>query len=97
MQVIRASKSVVSNASVWDTQKLLPEGTAPDWAQAASDTPAIESFMHLHLGIDATGLPEDLQCHHLVVNDWDNIDSTQNVSIVSIPTVFDPSLAPDGT
>jgi hypothetical protein len=24
------------------------------------------SFLHLHLGIDATGLPEDLECHHLV-------------------------------
>ena len=97
VQVIRARKSVVSNASVWDTQKLLPAGVAPqEWAQEVSGTPAIESFMHLHLGIDATGLPDDMQCHHVIVNDWGNLDSTQNVSIVSIPTVFDPSLAPDG-
>lgn len=97
VQVIRARKSVVSNASVWDTQKLLPAGTAPpEWAQSVEDTPAIESFMHLHLGIDATGLPEDMECHHVIVNDWENLDSTQNVSIVSIPTVFDPSLAPKG-
>jgi phytoene dehydrogenase-like protein len=95
--VIRARKSVVSNASVWDTQRLLPTGTAPpEWAKAASETPAIESFMHLHLGIDATGLPEDLECHHVIINDWEALDSPQNVSIVSIPTVFDPSLAPEG-
>lgn len=97
VQLIRARKSVVSNASVWDTQKLLPAGVAPpEWAQEVAATRAIESFMHLHLGIDASGLPEDLQCHHVIVDDWEKLDSTQNVSIVSIPTVFDPSLAPDG-
>jgi phytoene dehydrogenase-like protein len=96
--VVRARKAVVSNASVWDTQKLLPAGSVPpEWAQAVSDTPPIESFMHLHLGIDATGLPPDLECHHLVVNDWDaEVDSVHNVNIISIPTVFDKSLAPEG-
>lgn len=29
--------------------------------------------MHLHLGIDAQGLPSDLACHHIVVNDWDKV------------------------
>jgi phytoene dehydrogenase-like protein len=52
--------------------------------------------MHLHLGIDATGLPEDLECHHLFVNNWANLAAEQNVCIASIPTVFDPSLAPEG-
>lgn len=28
-EVIRAKKAVVSNASVWDTQRLLPEGEQP--------------------------------------------------------------------
>ena len=52
--------------------------------------------MHLHLGIDATGLPSDLECHHLIVNDWKDIRGEQNICIISIPTVFDPSLAPPG-
>ena len=47
-------------------------------------------------GIDAEGLPPDLDCHHLVVNSWDDLEAPQNVCIASIPTVFDPSLAPDG-
>lgn len=28
---IRASRAVISNASVWDTAKLLPEGELPCW------------------------------------------------------------------
>ena len=50
-EVIRASRAVVSNASVWDTQKLLPQGAAPaKWQQESLDTPMTGSFMHLHLG-----------------------------------------------
>lgn len=52
--------------------------------------------MHLHLGIDADGLPDDLECHHLVVNDWNDLEAPQNVCIASVPTVFDASLAPPG-
>lgn len=47
-------------------------------------------------GIDATGLDPGLDCHHLVVNDWQDLEASQNVCIISIPSVFDPSLAPAG-
>ena len=47
-------------------------------------------------GIDADGLPDDLDCHHLIVNDFANIEAEQNVCIASIPTVFNPDLAPKG-
>eukprot|EP00976_Prorocentrum_cordatum_P071983 1180531-Prorocentrum_minimum.AAC.9 len=97
-RVIKARKAVVSNASIWDTAKLLPAGTLPDaYRKKAQDTPECDSFLHLHLGIDATGLPEDLECHHVIVNDWSKgVDAEQNVTIISIPTVFDPKLAPEG-
>ena len=52
--------------------------------------------MHLHLGIKAEGLPADLDCHHLIVNNWHDVTESQSVNIVSIPTVFDPTLAPEG-
>ena len=69
-EVIRASGAVISNASVWDTQKLLPCGAAPQkWRQESLATPMTGSFMHLHLGFDAEGLT-DLQMHHIVVNSW---------------------------
>jgi phytoene dehydrogenase-like protein len=91
---------VVSNASTWDTAKLLPrdsESSTQSYIDRASVTEKTDSFMHLHLGIDATGLPSDLECHHLVLNDWKvGVGAPQNVCLVSIPTVFDPSLAPAG-
>ena len=49
---------VVSNASVWDTYgKLLPPGAVSQKEKEdAMGTPYSESFMHLHLGVDAGGL-----------------------------------------
>ena len=50
-EVIRAGSAVISNASVWDTQRLLPGGVAPQkWRQESLATPMTGSFMHLHLG-----------------------------------------------
>eukprot|EP00271_Cylindrocystis_brebissonii_P000213 TRINITY_DN10250_c0_g1_i1.p1 TRINITY_DN10250_c0_g1~~TRINITY_DN10250_c0_g1_i1.p1 ORF type:complete len:673 (-),score=66.47 TRINITY_DN10250_c0_g1_i1:273-2291(-) len=108
--VISAKKAVVSNASIWDTAELLKEmagnglgkgdadkGNSATIARRADETGRTGSFLHLHLGIDATGLPPDLECHHLIVNDWDlGIEAPLNVIIISIPSVFDQSLAPPG-
>ncbi|MDJ0573821.1 MAG: NAD(P)/FAD-dependent oxidoreductase [Xenococcaceae cyanobacterium MO_234.B1] len=95
---LTATKAVISNASVWDTLKLLPDGAVPrKFIQERKATPECDSFMHLHLGIDATGLPADLQCHYIVVNDWQQgVTAPQNVVVVSIPSVLDHSLAPPG-
>lgn len=50
-EIIRARRGVISNASVWDTQRLLPSGAAPSkWQQESLTTPQTGSFMHLHLG-----------------------------------------------
>jgi phytoene dehydrogenase-like protein len=95
---MRSRRAVVSNASVWDTLKLLPEGAVPKRFRAKREaTPECDSFMHLHLGIDAQGLPPNLACHYIVVNDWDKgVTAPQNVVLVSIPSLLDPSLAPPG-
>lgn len=118
---VRAKKGVVSNASVWDTARLLSPPTetssSPSSSQTSSTpppsplsaptllmqaeiakamaTPATGSFVHLHLGIDATGLPP-LESHYTVINQWQPIDAEQNHVIISIPSVLDPSLAPPG-
>lgn len=93
--IIRSRKAVVSNASVWDTARLIPDNVS--FSKLANSIPKTDSFMHLHLGIEASGLPSDLECHHLILNDWSmGISAPQNVCIVSIPTVFDSSLAPPG-
>jgi phytoene dehydrogenase-like protein len=95
---MRSRLAVVSNASVWDTLKLLPEEVVPKRFRAKREaTPECDSFMHLHLGIDAQGLPPNLACHYIVVNDWDKgVTAPQNVVLVSIPSLLDPSLAPPG-
>ncbi|MBH8554226.1 NAD(P)/FAD-dependent oxidoreductase [Nostocaceae cyanobacterium CENA357] len=95
---IRARRAVVSNASVWDTLKLVPQGALPPkFRSQRQATPECDSFMHLHLGIDAQGLPANLLCHYIVVNDWQSgITAPQNVVLVSIPSILDPSLAPPG-
>ena len=57
-EIIHARRGVISNASVWDTLKLLPEHAAPqEWTQECSRTPQTGSFMHLHLG-EATAAVE---------------------------------------
>lgn len=108
---IRARKGVVSNAPLWNMLKLMQnsvEGTFnkednPAVAEAIrklkADADKMEmtgSFMHLHLGIPADGLPDDIECHHSVLNFNDDITDPQNLVIISIPTIFDPSLAPPG-
>ena len=95
---IDARKAVVSNATVWDTLKILPDGAMPEeWVKEVEETEMCASFMHLHLGIDATGLPDDLEIHHIYVEDWDRgVTAEQNMVLVSIASVLDPSLAPEG-
>lgn len=97
-QFVRARKAVVSNASMWDTLKLLPKEVVPKSYQNQIDkTPQCESFMHLHLGFDAEGIREDLGIHHIVVNEWERgVDADQNVVLISVPSALSPDLAPPG-
>lgn len=97
-RVLKARKAVISNASIWNTRRLLPQGSVPEWGAEAVDSVAqCESFLHLHAGIDAAGLPEGLNCHYALVDDWSRgITAPGNVIIVSIPSLLDPSLAPAG-
>lgn len=95
---IKATKAVISNASIWDTLALIPEGMLDSEYRSKSEkTPINPSFMHLHLGIDGKDIPNDLPCHHMIVNDWQRgVTAPQNVIAVSIPSLLDSSLAPPG-
>ncbi|MDJ0509329.1 MAG: NAD(P)/FAD-dependent oxidoreductase [Crocosphaera sp.] len=97
-EIIHAKEGVISNASIWDTLKLIPpHAVASKWRNKREKTPACESFLHLHLGIDGTNLPQDLACHYIVVNDWSKgVKAPQNVVLVSIPSLLDSTLAPPG-
>ncbi|MBW4596149.1 MAG: NAD(P)/FAD-dependent oxidoreductase [Brasilonema angustatum HA4187-MV1] len=89
---------VISNASIWDTYtKLLrPDDLPSSFRKAALNTPVVDSFMHLHLGIRADGL-ENLIGHHVVVHDSNkDITVPGNTCMISIPSVWDATLAPEG-
>ncbi|TVQ48918.1 MAG: FAD-dependent oxidoreductase [Gloeocapsa sp. DLM2.Bin57] len=95
-QEIRATKAVISNASIWNTLDLLDPATLPsDYRRQRANTPPCDSFLHLHLGIDATELTQNLGCHYIVLKDW-QLTAPQNLVAISIPSVLDPNLAPVG-
>ena len=90
--------TIISNATLWDTYTHLldPDDLPPAYRQKSLATPVVESFMHLHLGIRADGL-NGLTGHHVVIHDGNqDISVPGNTCMISIPSVWDPKLAPDG-
>ena len=90
--------TVISNATIWNTYGHLldPADLPADYRAQSMETPAVDSFMHLHLGIRAEGL-EDVPIHHVVVhNSALDVTVPGNTCMVSIPTVLDPQQAPPG-
>ncbi|CAE7229800.1 CRTISO [Symbiodinium sp. CCMP2592] len=79
---VRAHEAVVCNASVWDAANLLPKEDAleemrEDWKA----TPQTRSYLHLHLGLDATGLDlEKLEPHYTAMTSWDDVTAEQNMT-----------------
>ena len=95
---ILKAPTIISNATLWDTytQLLDPQDLPASYRQAALETPAVDSFMHLHLGIRANGL-DGLTGHHVVVHKSEqDITVPGNTCMISIPSVWDRSLAPAG-
>ncbi len=92
------AKRIVSNATRWDTfEKLLPPDALPNsekrWKQRYQKSP---SFLSLHLGVKADVLAPGTECHHILLEDWNDMEKEQGTVFVSIPTLLDPSLAPEG-
>jgi prolycopene isomerase len=90
------AKRVVSNATRWDTfEYLLKDEPMPAseqrWRQRYQRSP---SFLSLHLGVKANVIPPDTDCHHILLEDWADMEKSEGTIFVSIPTLLDPSLAP---
>jgi len=99
------ARRIVSNATRWDT--FAGDGSPQHTLVDAEHTPKAEttwrrryqpssSFLSLHLGVDAQVIPDGVHCHHLLLEDWAELEAEQGVIFVSIPTLLDPSLAPKG-
>lgn len=109
-KVVRARRAVVSNATPFDTVKMLGQGgpagsktalppAVAEWRDELGKLPRHGAILHLFLAIDAKGL--DLS-HiqdpaHLVVQDWDrSLQDSQNLCSFFIPSLLDPSVCPEG-
>ncbi|OKH44885.1 carotene isomerase [Calothrix sp. HK-06] len=95
--VFRAS-TIVSNATRWDTfGKLLTQEEIPinenKWQQRYQKSP---SFLSLHMGVKAEILTDNTECHHILLENWQNMAEQEGTIFVSIPTLLDPDLAPHG-
>ena len=109
-KIIKAKKGVVCNAPLWNMAKILEDSciglndkescinrAVSEIHNQANDMEMTGSFMHLHLGIPKEGIDEtDLELHYSVLNFDVDVTAEQNLVIISIPTVVDPSLAPEG-
>lgn len=96
-EVYRAQR-IVSNATRWDTfEKLLPPEQMPasekKWQQRYCKSP---SFLSLHLGVEASVIKPDTACHHILLESWEQMQEPEGTIFVSIPTLLDPDLAPEG-
>lgn len=90
------AKRIVSNATRWDTfEKMLSPEQKPRseqrWQQRYQKSP---SFLSVHLGVQAAALPPGTECHHILLEDWNQMEAEQGTIFVSIPTLLDPTLAP---
>jgi phytoene dehydrogenase-like protein len=117
-RTIRAKQAVVSNADPYVTNKLLSKARASkqmsDKAIEYMDQmvsvkiedggiPDLRSFIHIHAGIDAEGLPDvpsaDFPAQWAVIRDWDGplgVEDPRNIVLCSMPSLIDPTLAPKG-
>eukprot|EP00172_Hildenbrandia_rubra_P000800 Plantae.Rhodophyta-Hildenbrandia_rubra.ctg14524.p1 GENE.Plantae.Rhodophyta-Hildenbrandia_rubra.ctg14524~~Plantae.Rhodophyta-Hildenbrandia_rubra.ctg14524.p1 ORF type:complete len:561 (-),score=73.90 Plantae.Rhodophyta-Hildenbrandia_rubra.ctg14524:1646-3328(-) len=95
---IVAKEAVISNASLWNTQNLLGKEFYKSVSERLEKVTMCPSFVHLHLGIDCEGIDiDDLEINYCIVNSWkEGVDAPQNVVLMSIPSIADPSVCPTG-
>ena len=94
-QQIRARR-IISNATRWNTfGELIPSVPPAEqrWRRRYQQSP---SFLSLHLGVAAEAIPAGMNCHHVLVADWNQMMTPGGTLFVSIPTILDPDLAPAG-
>ena len=95
---------IVSNSTRWDTfglkdkkKGLIPRENVPKSEYKWSDTyKASPSFVSIHLGVEKNLISNNFNCHHIIVENWDELENEKGVIFISIPTLLDKSLAPDG-
>lgn len=88
------ARAVLSNATIWDTFNRLVD----DPRHRVPEDRFIEapSWFQLYLGVDAACVPEGMDVHHVKVDGWEGYDRPGGTLYCSVPSLLDPSLAPQG-
>ncbi len=95
---------IVSNSTRWDTfglnenkKGLIKKEYVPKseyrWSETYKPSP---SFVSIHLGVTKDVIDNEFNCHHIIVENWDELEDEKGVIFISIPTLLDSSLAPEG-
>ncbi len=96
------SNIIVSNSTRWDTfglnnnkEGLVKSHSVPKseykWSETYKPSP---SFVSIHLGVNKNLINDKFNCHHIIVENWDELENEKGVIFISIPTLLDSSLAP---
>ena len=90
------SKFVVTNCDIWNKQSLFPNQLIGKFNTKTFNVDKCKSFLHIHLGFDATNI-RDLPIHTIWVDKWEKgITADRNIAVFSIPSVLDPNMSPKG-
>jgi len=90
------SKFIVTNCDIWNKQYLIPKHLISKFNSSEFNVEKCKSFLHIHLGFDATNI-NDLPIHTIWVDNWErDITADRNIAVFSIPSVLDPSMSPNG-
>uniref|UniRef100_A0A7S0BTZ9 prolycopene isomerase n=1 Tax=Rhodosorus marinus TaxID=101924 RepID=A0A7S0BTZ9_9RHOD len=92
--------TVISNATRWDTfENLMPKESVPKEESVFRERyRKTASFISLHAGVKRDKLPKDLECHMIILDDYENMENCRDAEgtlFVSVPTVLDSTIAPD--
>lgn len=93
------AQTVVSNATYATTFGQLVTGDGDGSAAALKRVERFESapsFFSIFAGIREEAVPAGISTHHIVVEDWARMKEEAGTIFVSIPSIHDRSLAPDG-
>ena len=89
----------MSNATYAQTFGHLAAPASTQSAKALRQVERFEtapSFFSIFAGIDASIVPGGFSTHHIVVDDWRRMRDEAGTIFVSMPSLHDPSVAPEG-
>ena len=99
--LLRAARThgSLSNAAI----EFLNQLTRTDSETTGDGRSDLRSFIHLHAGINGTGLPTipnaDFPAQWAVIRNWDGplgVEDPRNIVLCSVPSLLDPNMAPEG-